>query len=110
MRYAELIFESSDPSIEEDIKQYLLRMKAQNMDSIPTSVLVSELNNMSQYDGISAETIVNLLQNKAVFPFVVNVSSETIDLSVGGSQINIDKQANRDAVKKLAKTATDKRM
>lgn len=111
MRYSELTNEAAvdSRSIETDITHYLLRAKAKGMTSVPTAIIVNDLNGMTTYDGISTSTVVNILKNKSKFPFVVNVSIENIDLSIVASN-NKTAQTNRNTVRNLAKSATKKRM
>lgn len=90
-----------------DLNAYLIRLKANNMESISTDVMVRELKDLGYT--INIEALVDiLLKNK----YIKSATADTIELrSTRSSSVSPEADdANRAAVKKLAMKATTKRI
>ena len=63
-----------------DIKAYLIRLKANQIFTIDTNLLVKELNDMGH--NVTADSLVDMLRNSK---YISNVTTDSIDL-VGAPQ------------------------
>jgi hypothetical protein len=104
MKIATLLMEKAnyDAQLMGDIKAYLVSLKANDIPSISTEMMIRELNGMGYT--VDAESMVDLLGNSK---YISKVTTDTIDL-VHPTK-NKDK-ADKDTVRNLAdKTPNKKR-
>lgn len=93
--------------LKSDLNAYLVRLKANSMESISTDVMVRELKDLGYT--INVESLVDLLlKNK----YIKKVTADTIELrSTRSASVSPEADdANRAAVKRLAMKATTKRI
>ena len=104
MKIATLLLEKAnyDAQLIGDINAYLISLKANDIPSIDTEMLVRELAGMGYT--VDEESLVDLLANSK---YVSNVTVDTIDLDNRYSK-NSNKDDNRDTVHKLAVKAAKK--
>jgi hypothetical protein len=86
-----------------DINVYLVRLKANDINTIGTDIMVRELNDLGH--SMTAESLIDILSNSK---YVNNASLNSIDLEFAPTSNNDDD--SRDTVKKLATKATSRRI
>jgi hypothetical protein len=98
MKIATLLLEKAnyDAQLIGDINAYLISLKANDIPSIDTEMLVRELAGMGYT--VDEESLVDLLANSK---YVSNVTVDTIDLDNRYSK-NSNKEDSKDTVHKLA--------
>jgi hypothetical protein len=98
MKIATLLHEKAnfDAQLIGDINAYLISLKANDIPSIDTEMMVRELNGMGYT--IDEESLVDLLSNSK---YVSKVTVDTIDLE-NRYKKNTDKADSKDTVHKLA--------
>lgn len=94
---------NSHAQLVNDINAYLVRLKANSIFTIGTDILVKELNDMGHT--LTPESLVDIMRNSKY------ISKVTVDsILLVGAPTSTEDDSNRAAVKKLAKTATSKRI
>ena len=88
-----------------DINVYLVRLKANDIPSIGTDIMVRELNDLGH--SVTSESLINMLRNSK---YVSSVTSDSIELGNAPSSKSKYDDSSREAVKRLANKATDRRM
>lgn len=105
MKISTLLNEDSNSHAQliNDVNAYLVRLKANNIFTIGTDILTRELNDMGH--NVTPESLVDLL---AKSKYTSKISVDSIDLV--GAPTQQDGEDNREAVKRLANKATQKRI
>ena len=105
MKVSQLLNEASnyEAQLKNDVNAYLVRMKANGILTIDTSILVGELNDMGH--NVTAESLVDFLKKSK---YTSNVTVDSIELVGAPAEVAKDNH-NRDVVKKLAKKAASEK-
>ena len=88
-----------------DINAYLVRLKANDIGTVGTDMMVDELTDMGY--SVTPESLVDILSNSK---YVSKVTVDTIDLAGAPSGGNNDKEKDRETVKKLTVKTANKRI
>ena len=107
MKIRELLRESSNPQLTQDLQDLLISIKGRGVGSIDTKTVVNQLSRMGH--SVSAETVLQVI---AEMPMGVTADESTITLGdepadVGGEETSDD---SAEKVSKMAKTAADKEL
>ncbi|MDA9374056.1 hypothetical protein N9R43_01605 [bacterium] len=86
-----------------DIQSYLVRLKANSIFTIGTDLLVRELNDMGHT--VTPEALVDIMRSSK---YISKITPESI--VIVGAPTSTEDDSNREAVKRLATKATDKRI
>ena len=102
MKISQLLNEASnyEAQLKNDVNAYLVRMKANGILTIDTTVLVGELNDMCHE--VTPESLVDFLKKSK---YTSNVTVDSVELVGAPAEVAKDNH-NRDVVKKLAKKAS----
>lgn len=103
MKISTLLSENYKSQLMNDINVYLVRLKANGIPSIGTDIMVRELEDLGH--SVTPESLVDLLGSSK---YVQNVTVDSIELEGAPTSSNDD--TSREAVKRLAKKATQKRI
>ena len=107
MKIRELLRESSNPQITQDLQDLLISIKGRGVDSIDTKTVVNQLSRMGH--SVSVETVLQVI---AEMPMAVTADESTITLGDEPADVNGEEPSDDSAekVSKMAKKAADKEL